>query len=44
MENTFIEMAASTGHIVAYTIGPIFDRFIDGVHVYFTIGFTNIVL
>ena len=26
MENNFIQMAASAGHAVAYTIGPIFNR------------------
>ena len=26
MENNFIQMAASAGHAVAYTIGPIFER------------------
>ena len=25
MENNFIQMAASAGHTVAYTIGPIFN-------------------
>ena len=31
MENNFIQMAASTGHAVAYTIGPIFKHIIDCV-------------
>ena len=44
MENDFIEMAASAGHAAAYTIGPIFKRNIDCVQLYFTNGFTNIVL
>ena len=44
MENNFIQMAASAGHIVAYTSGPIFKLFIDCVQLYFTNGFTNIVL
>ena len=44
MENNFIQMAASAGHAVAYTIGPIFKHIIDCVHLYFTNGFTNIVL
>ena len=44
MENNFIEMAGSTGHAVAYTIGPIFTQIIDCVELYFTNGFTNIVL
>ena len=25
MENNFIQMAASAGHVVVYTIGPIFE-------------------
>ena len=37
-------MAASAGHAVAYTIGPIFKHIIDCVQLYFTNGFTNIVL
>ena len=41
MENNFIEMA---GHAVAYTIGPIFKLIIDCGQLYFTNGFTNIVL
>ena len=44
MENTFIQRAASAGHAVAYTIGPIFRHIIDCVQLYFTNGFTNIVL
>ena len=28
-ENNFIQMAASAGHVVAYTIGPIFKNIID---------------
>ena len=32
MENNFIQMAASVGHLVAYTIGPIFKHII--VHEY----------
>ena len=44
MENNFIQMAALTGHAVAYTIGPIFKQIIDCVQLYFTNGFTNIVL
>ena len=43
MENNFIQMAASAGHAVAYTIGPIFKHIIDCVQLYFTNGFTNIV-
>ena len=43
MENNFIQMAASTGHAVAYTIGPIFKHIIYCVQLYFTNGFTNIV-
>ena len=44
MENNFIQMAASAGHAVAYTIGPIFKHIIDYVQLYFTNGFTNIIL
>ena len=44
MENNFIQMAASAGHAVAYTIGPIFKHIIDCVQLYFTNGFKNIVL
>ena len=44
MENNFIQMAVSAGLAVAYTIGPIFKHIIDGVQLYFTNGFTNIVL
>ena len=29
MENNFIQMAASAGQTVAYTIGPIFKHIID---------------
>ena len=44
MENNFIQTAASAGHVVAYTIGPIFKRINDCVHLYFTNGFTSIIL
>ena len=44
MENNFIQMAASGGHAVAYTIDPIFKHIIDCVQVYFANGFKNIVL
>ena len=46
MENNFIQMAASAGYVVAYTICPIFKHIIDCVQLYeyFTNGFTNIVL
>ena len=44
MENNFIQMAASAGHAVAYTIGPIFKHIINRVQLYITNGFTNIVL
>ena len=46
MENNFIQIAASAGHAVAYTIGPIFKHIIDCVQLYsyFTNGFTNILL
>ena len=43
MENNFIQMAASNVHAIAYTIGPIFKH-IDCVQLYFTIGFTTIIL
>ena len=43
MENDFIQMAASAGHAVVYTIGSIFKHIIDCVHLYLTNGFTNIV-
>ena len=42
MENNFVQMAASAGHAVAYMINPIFN--FDCVQLYFTKGFTNIVL
>ena len=44
MVNSFIQMAASDGHAVANMIGPIFKHLIDCVQLYFTNGFTNIVL
>ena len=44
MENNFIQMAALASHVVVYTIAPIFKHIIDSVHLYFTNGFTNIVL
>ena len=44
MENNFIQIAASTGHAVAYTIGPTLKYIIDCVQLYFSNGFTNIVL
>ena len=44
MENNLIEMATSAGHAVAYTIPPIFKHIIDCVQLYFSNGFTNIVL
>ena len=31
MENNFIQMVASAGHAVAYTIGPIFKHITDCV-------------
>ena len=43
-ENNVIQMAASAGHAVAYTSGSIFKHIIDCVQLYFTNGFTNIVL
>ena len=44
IENNFIQMAASAGYALAYTIGPIFKHIIVCVQLYFTNGFTNIVL
>ena len=44
MENNFIQMAVSAGHAVAYTTGSIIKHIIDCVQLYFTNGFTNIVL
>ena len=45
MENNFIQFAASAGHAVTYTIGPIFKYIIDCVvQLYFTNGFTSIIL
>ena len=44
MENNFIEMAASAGHTVTHTIGPIFKHIIDCMQLYFTNDFKNIVL
>ena len=44
MENNLIQMAASAGHAVAYTIGEIFKHIIDCVQLYFINCFTNIVL
>ena len=44
MENNFNQMAVAAGHAVAYTIGPSFKHIIDCVQLYFTNGFTNIVL
>ena len=43
MDNNFIQTADSAGHLVAYTIGPIFKHIIDCVQLYFTNGFMNIV-
>ena len=44
MDNNFIQMAASAGHAVAYTISQILKHIIDCVQLYFTNAFTNIVL
>ena len=44
MENNFLQMAASAGHAVAYTISLIFKYIIDCVQLYFTNGFTYVVL
>ena len=43
MKNNFVQMAASAGHAMAYTIGPIFKHIIDCVQPYFTNGSRNIV-
>ena len=44
MKYNFIQIAASAGHAVAYMISPIFKHIIDCVQLYFSKGFTNIVL
>ena len=44
MENNFIQMAVSAGHALAYTINPFFKHIIDFVQLYFTNGFTNVVI
>ena len=44
IENNFMQMAASAGHAVAYMISTIFKYITDCVQLYFTNGFTNIVL
>ena len=44
MKNNFIQMANSAGHAVAYTTAPIFKHIIDCRQLYFTDGFTIIVL
>ena len=44
MEKNFIQMVASAGHAVAYTISSIFKHIIDCVQLYFTNSFTNIIL
>ena len=44
MENNFIQMAAAAGYAVTYAIGSIFKHIIDCKQLYFTNGFTNIVL
>ena len=44
MENNCIQMAASSSHAVAYTMGPILKHIIDCVQLYFTNRFTNIAL
>ena len=38
MENNFIQMAASAGQIIVYTIGPIFKHIIGCVQLCFTNG------
>ena len=44
MTNNFIQMAASAGHAVAFTIGPILRHIIGCDQLYFTSGFTKTVL
>ena len=44
MDNNFIQMTASAGHAVAYTIDLIFKHIIVCVQLYFTNDLTNIVL
>ena len=46
MANNFIQMAVLAGHAVAYAICPIFKYIMcySCVQLYFTNGFTNIVL
>ena len=44
MENKFIQMAASAGHVVVYTIISIFKHIIDRMQLYFNKGFMNIAL
>ena len=44
MENNFIQMVASAAHAVGYTIGSSAKHLHDCVQLYFTNGFTNIVL
>ena len=44
MKNNFTKMAVSASRAVAYTLGPIFKRISDCVQMYFTNGFTIIVL
>ena len=44
MENNFIQMSASAGQAVAYTICPILKYIIDCLQLYFNNGFTYIVL
>ena len=44
MENNFIQMPASAGHAVAYTISLIFKHIIDCVQLYYNNALTNIVL
>ena len=41
IENNFIQTA---DHAIAYTIGPIFKHITNCVQLYFTNGFTNIIL
>ena len=44
MENNLIRMAASAGHAVVYRIVSNFKHIIDCMQLYFSNGFTNIVL
>ena len=44
MQDNFIQMAASDGYAVAYTVGAILKHIMDCVRLYLSNGFTNMVL